>query len=246
MNPRLVKAFNGWHWITAAFHLFAKAPLAWIAITVILAVIWLLSFVIPLLGAIVVNLLSMVLLAGILMACVAAERGERVHPGYLLLGFSLNLRSLIIVGAVYLAGQLLITAVVWINLDPKVLELIKPGVVPGPETARTVIDAMRVPLLIAMVLYTPLLMAIWFAPALIIFENLPAIDAMRQSFKACMINTLPMLVYGLALFALLSIATIPFFLGLLVLVPVALCSIYTSYMDIFRDQPPRPEKPASA
>jgi len=242
MNPRIVNAFNGWHWIVAAFHLFAKAPMMWIALNLILAALWLTSFVIPFLGAVVFNLFSMVLFAGLLMACLAAERGEPLRVTYLLAGFSLNTRALVFVGGVYLAGQLLVTGVVWLNLDPKILELIKPGTIPGPETASAVIQGLRVPLLIAMLLYTPLLMAIWFAPALIIFENLSAPDALRQSFKACMINTLPMLIYGLALFLLLSIATIPFFLGLLVLMPVTFCSVYTSYKDIFCGQSPVPAK----
>ena len=243
MNPRTVSAINGWRWIAAAFHLFAKAPVMWMVLNLMLVVLWLLSFLIPFLGAVIFNLLSMVFFAGLLMACLAAERGERLHPGYLLAGFNLNARALIIVGGVYLLGQLMVTAVVWMNIDPKVMEMIKPGVMPGPETATALIQAMRMPLMIAMVLYLPLLMAIWFAPALIIFENLDALTAMRQSFKANVMNTLPMLIYGLALFGLLSIATIPFFLGLAVLLPVTFCSVYTSYMDIFRGQAPLPAKP---
>jgi uncharacterized membrane protein len=43
----------------------------------------------------------------------------------------------------------------------------------------------------------------------------------------------PFLIYGLIIFALSMIASIPFGLGWLVLMPVVLCSVYAAYRDIF-------------
>jgi len=76
-------------------------------------------------------------------------------------------------------------------------------------------------------------MAFWFAPILIAVHNLPPVDAMKASFVACLKNVLPFLVYGVIGMALAVVAAIPFFLGLIVLVPVLVASIYTSYRDIF-------------
>jgi len=56
---------------------------------------------------------------------------------------------------------------------------------------------------------------------------------MKMSFAGCLRNILPFLVYGLVGFGLAIAATIPLFLGWLVLGPVVSASLYTSYRDIY-------------
>ena len=46
-------------------------------------------------------------------------------------------------------------------------------------------------------------------------------------------NILPFLVYGIIAFVLLLLASIPLMLGLLVMMPVLIASIYTAYRDIY-------------
>jgi len=47
---------------------------------------------------------------------------------------------------------------------------------------------------------------------------------------------LPFLVYGLIGFVLAVVATIPLALGWLIVGPLSIASIYTSYCDIFEDK----------
>jgi uncharacterized membrane protein len=73
--------------------------------------------------------------------------------------------------------------------------------------------------------------------------------AMKLSFAACLKNTLPFTVYGLAILGLWIVMSLPAAMGivgaLLVMallvtsIPVLICSIYASYRDIFvaRDAP---------
>jgi uncharacterized membrane protein len=62
--------------------------------------------------------------------------------------------------------------------------------------------------------------------------------AMQLSFTACWRNIMAFLVYGLIAMVLLMVATIPFFLGLLIVSPILIASIYCAYRDIFyRGQP---------
>jgi uncharacterized membrane protein len=75
--------------------------------------------------------------------------------------------------------------------------------------------------------------ALWFAPALVVFRRTPAIEAMRESFAAVMRNFVPFLVFGLIYFVAAIVASIPFALGWLVLVPVSLLVVYGSYKDVF-------------
>jgi uncharacterized membrane protein len=57
---------------------------------------------------------------------------------------------------------------------------------------------------------------------------------MIASFRACLANIVPFLVYGLIGLVACVLATIPILLGWLILMPVLIVSIYTSYRDIFK------------
>jgi uncharacterized membrane protein len=92
-------------------------------------------------------------------------------------------------------------------------------------------------LLVALTLSIPLMMATWFAPLLVIFRNVPPIEAMRLSFFACVKNIVAFQIYAFFLIVLTVIATIPYGLGLFVLVPTLFASIYASYQDIFPERP---------
>jgi uncharacterized membrane protein len=85
----------------------------------------------------------------------------------------------------------------------------------------------------------PLMMALWFAPLLTYFDDVKPLRSLQASFVACIKNTLPMLVYGLILFAALMVLVpigirLGFYdLGLWLMAPALVPSIYASYKDIF-------------
>ena len=58
-------------------------------------------------------------------------------------------------------------------------------------------------------------------------------QALKTSFFVCLKNPMPFLTYGIAAFLLAIVASIPVFLGWLLLGPVLLASIYTGYRDIY-------------
>jgi uncharacterized membrane protein len=76
-------------------------------------------------------------------------------------------------------------------------------------------------------------MAIWFAPPLVMFRNVAPLEAMKASFRVCLKNLMPFLVYGVVLLVLFVLAAIPFGLGFLVLIPVLIGAQYASYLDLF-------------
>jgi uncharacterized membrane protein len=80
-------------------------------------------------------------------------------------------------------------------------------------------------------------MAVWFAPLLVAFHGMAAVPAMKLSFHACWRNMLPFTVYGFVILVLWFLASIPLLLGLLIVLPVVLCSIYASYKDLFVAEP---------
>jgi uncharacterized membrane protein len=78
-------------------------------------------------------------------------------------------------------------------------------------------------------------MAIWFAPALVVLRNVAPVEAMKASFAACLKNTVPLLVYSVLYLVAAIVASIPFGLGWIVLMPVLMLTLYVSYKDIFGD-----------
>ena len=69
--------------------------------------------------------------------------------------------------------------------------------------------------------------------ALVAIGDLNALDAMKLSFKGCLVNLLPLLIYVLAAIVLMVIGAIPLFLGLLVVLPMLTASNYAAYKDIY-------------
>jgi len=89
-------------------------------------------------------------------------------------------------------------------------------------------------LMISMLLYIPVMMGLWFAPALVLFhQELKPVDAMIMSFKACWQNFLPFLIYSIAVFVIFFIAMIPLGLGFFIAAPVIIASSYFGYRGIF-------------
>jgi uncharacterized membrane protein len=88
-------------------------------------------------------------------------------------------------------------------------------------------------ILITMALLLPVMMAAWFAPALVVFQQLGVIEAMKTSFSGCLKNLLPFLIYGVVMLLLSVLATLPIGLGWLILGPMLSASVYTSYRDIY-------------
>ena len=88
-------------------------------------------------------------------------------------------------------------------------------------------------MLLHTLLSLPLTMATYFAPPLMALENMSLIDALKLSFVACIRNIIPL---GWNVTLVLGIGAASMLLGglpLLVLAPVFLIMLYTTYLDIF-------------
>jgi uncharacterized membrane protein len=92
-------------------------------------------------------------------------------------------------------------------------------------------------ILVMLLLMVPLLAAYWFAPALIVLNNLGPVAAMKASFSGCLRNILSFLVYSILMLLLAILAVIPLGLGMLVWLPLAITSTYASYRAIFTEEP---------
>jgi len=229
LEGRKVEAGRGMAWITRGWELFRQAPGVWIGLGVVYVVILMAVGIIPFLGGIAVNVLLPIFLGGIMLGCKALDEGNDLTLGHLFAGFSNNTGNLAVAGLIYLLG---IVVVVIIAMVIGVIFGVGAGL-SGSSGGATAILVTVLISLVVFALIVPLAMAIWFAPALIVFHDVSPFDAMKASFFACLKNIVPFLVYGLVYLVVAIIASIPLFLGWLVLIPVTMASIYAGYRDMF-------------
>ena len=236
MEVRKVGTGQGWQWIKNGYSLFRKNPPIWITLFVIYFLIVIVLSIIPVVGPLVMTLLAPVFTAGFMLACRDVEQGGELELGHLFAGFRHNAGQLITVGGLYLVGSIIILGLMMMGGGGAMMGSASLGQTQGAEPNEAMVRAMGgmlTGLLAASALLIPLLMAYWFAPALVVLRNLTAIEAMKLSFVGCLRNIWPFLVYGVIAFVLMMLAMIPFGLGMLVLAPVLNASIYLGYKDIF-------------
>jgi uncharacterized membrane protein len=223
---RAVASANGWQWIVKGFDLFKRSPGVWILILIILfAITWLLSRM--WLGQLAANLIYPVFAGGLMLGCYAQANDEALEVAHLFAGFRDRPGQLILVGFLYMIGVIAAALVASLIFG---VSLLASGLSGAANIAPLTVLLFA---LVLLALLVPLAMTIWFAPALVIFHGLPAVEAMKQSFQGCLKNMVPFLVYGLIVLGLGIVATIPVGLGWLVLLPTLMASTYYSYRDIF-------------
>jgi hypothetical protein len=247
MNIRTVDATYGWRWITAGMQLFRRNPAQWMLMIGALFVASRLLFMIPL-APLLAILVAPHLLAGLAHGAQALEQGKPLRSGYLMSGFLRNAAPLATIGGVSLIGQVMVFMVIVLvggDAFSGISKTIAAGAA-SPEGMRAMQAAaprMMLAMLAGFTVSLPLMMATWYAPLLVFFDGLKPAAALYLSLLACIKNVLPLLVYGIVLmiplfvFTRIGLVLGQFDLGLWLLAPLIVPSIYASYRDLFVHAP---------
>ena len=232
---------RGAEWLIEGFDYFRRSAGAWIGTTIILIVINVASGIIPVAGFLIMQILTPVFIGGLMLGCREIGNGGMLQVNHLFAGFNQNVGNLIVLGLIYTIGTLFIlmsmVLVVFITIGMDVISNIV------IDNSTLLIDHLHnaqyvrsvlLALLIGLSLYTPLLMAFWFAPALIVFDEQQPVQSMKNSFLGCLKNIMPFLIYGVVGLVLSLIASIPLLLGWFILLPMIIASVYLAYKDIFQ------------
>lgn len=279
---------RGFAWIVEGFRIFFQSPGTWLLVSFLYMVIFLLIQYGPMLlfgagagsmtgvvagalvSSIVVMLLFPVLMSGVMQGSHALANGESLSVAHLFRGFSTNPGRLMLAGLIYLVGFIVIFLIVSMfagGIMPMLMGGMAGGMTGGIEGGSP--GMALLPVLILLALTLPLVMAVLFAPALIGINGETTLGAMANSFKGCLKNILPFLVYGVVFLVLMILLGLVFGLiagGLmslvfrpeammtdpvtmmmvgivsgalvmllfgLVLIPIGMGSIYSSYRDIY-------------
>jgi len=222
---------HGWKWITDGWELFRRQPGTWILLLIVFVLISVLIALIPILGSIASNVLWPVFAGGIMLGCRELDQGGELAVGHLFAGFRDHLGKLVVIGILYLVALIVIVLVAFAITGAG----IGFGALMGTDRggAELNVTAILLGVLLALALIIPVAMAVWFAPTLVVLNDLGVGDALKASFRACLRNIIPFLVYGVIGIGLAIVASIPLGLGWLALGPTLAASVYAAYRDIF-------------
>ena len=246
-------ARNGIVWIRRAYAMFRAAPLRWLLLLFSYYLVIGLLEVGPVqaVGQFVAPLLKPVFAVGFLAAAWSQERGIAPRFEHLFRGFRSNLLALVPLGAVFLVGITLALIATALVDDGRLMALISGAEKPTEEALAS--GPVQLAMLFGAVCAVPSLLALWFAPALVVFNDAGAVRALGTSLRAAIANWRPIGVYCLAVIVLglvlpilaISIArlfgdAVAGLVALFVVVPylftfVAALHIsdYVSYRDVF-------------
>jgi len=230
VEARGVDAGRGLSWWTEAWALFMKNAGMWIVLGLILLVAFVVLSFVPLLGPLVGSLVAPVFAGSWLLAARKLEAGGALAVDDLLAGFKEKLTPLLVLGALLLVATLVIGAVAMAFGFGAAMGL---GGVQGSGGVMAAMGGGMLAVLVGLALGLLLAMAFWFAPALVVFRDMAPVDALKASVFASLKNIVPFLLYSVIYFIAAIVASIPFGLGWVVLVPVLLLTVYVSYKDVF-------------
>src|SRR5207237_7043220 len=157
---------------------FRRAAGVWIGMVVVLLLIIIVAHLIPFIGAVAIQILWPVFVGGLMIASRTIEGGGQARFSHLFAGFQQRTGTLVTLGVVWLVVSFLIVAVVVGITGVSVFALMSAS----PEQVFAAAATALLAALLILALMLPLVMATWFAPALIVFHGLGVGAAMKASF----------------------------------------------------------------
>ncbi|KRC01257.1 hypothetical protein ASE11_06450 [Hydrogenophaga sp. Root209] len=197
MKLHLVPARTGLQWVKLGMKTFFRQPLAMSGLFfMFMATVSVLSLI-PLLGTVISLALVPAATLGLMAATREAVQGRFPMPSTLvsgLRGTPVQTRNMLVLGALYAAGLLLVLGVATLFAG----EAIPPPDANAEVTAEVVRASLaNQGLLAGLVVYLPVLMAFWHAPALVHWHGVSPGKSLFFSFMACWGNKGAMLMYSL-------------------------------------------------
>lgn len=216
MKLQIVPARTGLQWVREGVRVFARMPLAFLGLFLMFMAVTVVLAMIPLAGDVLALALLPAATVGLMAATQQAVDGRFPLPATLLVAFRQSprqTRAMLILGVIYAAAVLLIVLIAGALDDGQLAQLIaRQGenlnpelMVADPEFQQAVRASMN-QMLLACLLYTPVSVLLWHAPALVHWHGLPVGKSLFFSAVAVLRNARAYLMYGLGWMALAGLA----------------------------------------
>jgi uncharacterized membrane protein len=233
-QARTVDPGRGLAWWSESWALFMRSALLWVVMALIMIVIFAVISFVPLLGAVATALLTPAFMGSWMLAAHKVHNGGVLEVGDLFSAFQgAHLTPLVVLGALFAAATVVVFLVAGVLGAGAMFGMFRGGM---HQSTAGMMAGLGVGMVAMLVFFTFGLLAtaaLWFAPALVVFRKATPVDAAKASFVCVFQNWLPFLVFGVIEIVLAIVASIPFGLGWLVLLPVVMLTAYVSYCDVF-------------
>ena len=248
-DMHIVPARQGFAWLALGWQLFKKQPMPWLALVALYWFVVALLNLAPYAGSVISTLLLPAFSVSFMNISAAVEAGNTPTVSMVWSGFQQRLSGLVALGGVYLVTALACLGVAARVDDGVMFNWIVWGNAPSKANAE---DGSLIRGMLAVSLAgTPVLMANWFAPALIAWRGLGAIQALFYSFFASLRNWRAFLMYvaavmffgmmlmvALAIFAVAARGYPALLRGVMLcltifVMPTLFASFYVGYRDVF-------------
>jgi hypothetical protein len=260
MHIKTLTFSDGFAWLIKGLGLLRRYPLVLLmsALTYLFTLIF--SSLIPGVGVVIPTLLAPLLSLGLTLITRLGDEGKAPQPFHMFEPFkhykSLAFRNLLVLGLVNTLATYLALAFAGLFDDGTLMKLATGQVKPDDVQVQGM--ALLMPMAAFLVVYTPVQLALWFAPIFVAWKGQTVSQALFSSFAAALHNRAAFLGYGLAWLGLVIVAaafmvTINLILGranavaqyLIAPVPIVLfavffCSFWFSYKDSIDEIPERP------
>jgi len=241
MEIKKVPASHGLLWIKHGYRLIMRSPLQALSLVMVFILGLMLAMLIPVGGVMLAMLLMPVLMAGYMRVCRALEYSEKVVPRYIFAGFENRTAQLVSVGGMLLLGMIVVSMITVMMGGDALSTLLNSF--KEEHDSNAMLEAMLAPgsgmlpsLLTGLSLLFVLMLALQYAPMLVFFDQKSPMEALKLSMLGSLRNFIPLAVYSM-LMQLLAfvVSVIPLNLGMFILLPIGLTSMYVSYRDIFSE-----------
>jgi uncharacterized membrane protein len=232
-DSRRVPMLRGLSWIAEGWHLFKVQPLMWWVCLIVFVVISVVPQLIPIIGPIIGLLLAPILVAGLMLGAHDVQEGRPVTVGHVFAGFQTNPGALILTAVIQVGLIIAIGATIFFLMSQRLMSAaVAWNMKKGNVDFGTIVSLLgpALPLLLLLILVA---MTTYFAPPLVAIRNEGPLRAMWLSVTGMVKNVLPGIAYSAVLFVLALLATLPFGLGWIVLLPVLALSSYAAFRDIY-------------
>jgi hypothetical protein len=230
---------RGIAWLRQSYAMFVRYRLAWIGLLLAYYVSLLAVDALPWIGALLAPMIKPVLSVGFLAAAWTQERGGKPAIGMLLRGFGANVRALLPLGIVFVVGISVALGATALVDGGQFLDMLY-GAPPAGDNdasaaARDIQQTLGTPrvqlaMLFGALCALPTLMALWWAPALVVFHDAGLIAALRASFRAAAANWRAALRYALAVLVLGAIVPTVITATLALVVPAPLNATVAAFV----------------
>jgi len=249
-------AASGWAWVKQGFAIFRKQPAEISTLFVLYIILSSMLTLIPFVGPILRMMLLPTFSMAFMQASFDVQRGTRVFPKVLFVGFRMPAFKLLVVsGVLYLLAILIAVFAANIVSDGVFWQLFNSPDAPDEKVLQS--SGMASAMLVMFLVYGAISVLLWFVAPLIAWQNMSVGKAVFFSFFAVVRASKAFAVYiaawaGIFIIVFSAVASVlelvigkpdpilllPF---VILLTTIAQCTVYPSYEQIF-GAPQLPEK----